>query len=119
MRSVLLAFSIVFAISAESYVSAKEPNVVMGFGSHPCRMVVSASKQSSGAILVDAAFAWVQGWISARNLHPRIEPMKTVGGSLSANTLESMFVDQCKQNEEFKIYEAADALYDYLESKQM
>lgn len=65
----------------------------------------------------DLMFSWVQGFFSAQNLRDLDHP-RTVGGSLSADTLRSMLTDQCREEKDtYLLLGAAVKLYDKLQEK--
>jgi hypothetical protein len=114
LRSLPLQILLLLTCNATA-VYAKEPNSVLGYGAMSCKAYLNffqepAMKESAGDV-----FAWVQGYFSARNTlgdHP-----VTVGGSLSANTLESMLRDHCGEVRETPVVLAAAMLYAKLEAK--
>ena len=97
---------------------SKEPFSVFGFGTVSCKVLVDTEAESSPMKpLSKDLFAWSQGWLSARNYVGHEDKPLTVGGSLSARTLESMIVDECKEHPDFPIFMALDLLYDRLQKK--
>lgn len=96
---------------------AREPWAIVGIGTMECRLYVSASKDKNAKAITDPAFAWVQGWFSAKNMGDGAAKPRTVGGSLSANTLEGFFVSECEDHPENKLFVAANDLYARLAEK--
>jgi hypothetical protein len=99
---------------------AKEPYSLIGSGTMKCGLFVSAERDPVAKNIVGSqAFAWVQGYFSARNT-PQPDVYLTVSGTLSAQTLESMLIDQCNEMpKETPLYLAADSLYEKLKQKSM
>jgi hypothetical protein len=100
--------------------SAKEPNVIIGVGSAlRCAAFVSMIKDHDNPMLGDVAFAWVQGWFSARNVpgFTNSSVHRTVGGSISADTLTEFLVTECKEHPQEELVFAADAVYEQLALK--
>jgi hypothetical protein len=114
---------ILLLLACVTAVSAREPYVVMGLGATSCKAYLG--KTPHVEMLGLAVLAWVEGYFSARNVYGHNGRMATVGGTLSADTLESMFKDQCSDlmnatDESVPkptVYAAADALYQKLEAK--
>jgi hypothetical protein len=103
-----------------SVAHGKEPYTLFGSGTMKCVLFVSVERDPQGKEIVGSrAFAWVQGYFSARNT-PQPGVYHTVRGSLSPQTLESMLVDQCNDMpKDSELYTAADALYEKLKQKGM
>jgi hypothetical protein len=97
---------------------AKDPNVVLGFGAVTCVEFVNAEHDPRRKTTLGLdIFAWAQGYFSARNTQQPGAHL-TVGGSVSADTLESMLVDQCNElPKTTPVFFAADALYEKLKQK--
>lgn len=97
---------------------AKEPYVITGIGIFKCKALVSASKSKEMEPIMTSMFAWVQGWFSARNAAgPNANAPRSVGGTLSAQTLQGFLVSECEEHPEGSIYIAVDRLYDRLAEK--
>jgi hypothetical protein len=62
-------------------------------------------------------FSWAQGWFSARNVIGHENAPRTVGGTLSAERLKSLLVDECRSHPDEAIYLAVNNLYQTLASK--
>jgi hypothetical protein len=99
--------------------NAAEPTSALGAGSAvACKDYLALLKHHQ-TVPTDLVLSWVQGYFTARNsVGPSGQPV-TVGHTLSANTLQSMLADQCKdQRMQSKLIAiAADALYEKLQQK--
>jgi hypothetical protein len=108
---VLLAFSV-------TAVQEKEPNTLFGIGTMSCKWYLDVPPDMK--VTTMAVFTWVQGYFSALNTVTALHNGRaaTVGGSVSADTLESMLKDQCREEGgEVAVWVAAGRLYDKLEAK--
>jgi hypothetical protein len=116
-RPLQIALLFVCGVTA---VSAKEPGMVLGAGASTCGQYLNFKKDPKRVSTARMMFSWVQGYFSARNAMGHTERMLTVGGSVSADTLESMLADQCtNEGESTTVWIAADDLYDKLRQKGM
>jgi hypothetical protein len=103
-------------------VPAKAPNVVFGVGTTMCKAYVGMVKDPTAGRLTDMVVSWAQGYFSARNVAGRLDPNATrlsVGGTISADTLQAMLVDECNE-EDFQsgpLFFAVEGLYNKLQSK--
>jgi hypothetical protein len=99
---------------------AKEPNVLFGPGTLLCKVFASADLNTNFRNPVrKETFTWTQGWFSARNYVGRESKPLTVGGSLSAATLELFLVDECRDHPNIQVWEAAQLLYDRLAERAL
>jgi hypothetical protein len=93
--------------------TSKESPALFGVGAHACKIFVAVSAEANGReiALSGAVFSWAQGWFSARNLVGHESNPRVVGGTLSADALKSMLVDECKAHPEEAIFLAVNDLY--------
>jgi hypothetical protein len=111
----LICFAACMALCAPGAV-AKQPNAVFGIGTLKCDVFVSSSDDKNR--VASDVMVWVQGWFSARNAGGlQMSAPKTVGGSLSHDTLREFLVSDCKENPQFEIWYVADQLYERLAIK--
>jgi hypothetical protein len=97
----------------------KESPALYGMGAQPCKAFVDVSgeKDNREIALSGAMFSWAQGWFSARNIIGHENAPRTVGGTLSAERLRSLLVDECRSHPDEAIYLAVNDLYQRLASK--
>jgi hypothetical protein len=97
----------------------KESPALYGMGAQPCKAFVDVSgeKDNREIALSGAMFSWAQGWFSARNVIGHENAPRTVGGTLSAERLKSLLVDECRSHPDEAIYLAVNNLYQTLASK--
>jgi hypothetical protein len=106
------------ACCSVSYGAPGAGNVLLGPGAVSCKIFIAHSRTTDTQDPVRTlAFAWAQGWFSARNYVGREDSPLTVGGTLSADTLESFLIDQCKIDSNMPLALAADGLYEKLAKK--
>lgn len=101
-------------------VNAGEPAVVMGAGTISCKEYVALLKDPHKPHSIDAVLSWVQGYFSARNTAGRRgQDVLTVGGTMSAATLQSMLADQCAEErlQPLPLVIAVNELYEKLQQK--
>jgi hypothetical protein len=107
------------ATTPKSPTTSKESPALFGVGAHACKIFVAVSAEANGReiALSGAVFSWAQGWFSARNLIGHESSPLVVGGTLSADALKSMLVDECKAHPEEAIFLAVNDLYQKLAKK--
>jgi hypothetical protein len=113
-RSCSLPILILLASSATA-VQAREPSTIFGIGfAMSCEEYLGKKSEFGPAVLT-----WVQGYFSGLNAGMALHHghAATVGGSVSAGTLESMLKGQCREEKGVAIWVAADRLYDQLGAK--
>ena len=123
-RSRLLPILLLLACGATAVNAGEPTRPLPGLAGWTCQFYVSL-RRGVDQNNADAAYAWVEGFFVARNVFGHNGRVATVGGSLSAPTLESMFKDQCydlinttgENVPKPTLYDAADALYRKLEVK--
>ena len=93
--------------------NAKEPAAIFGFGTMKCRAYANMTRDKDAEVIADQAFAWVQGWFSAKNIGNASSPstVRTVGGSLSPDTLKGFLVNECEDHPDEEGFVAANNLY--------
>ena len=102
----------------DSQVGAEEPAVIYGAGSVKCETFVKYARDKDFHNAAGVVFSWVQGWMSSQNARGRSYPAtKTVGGSLSPDTLREFLVSECAEHPDEPIFIAADNLYAFLSNK--
>lgn len=97
----------------------KDSPALFGMGAQPCKAFLDvAGEATSREIAISGAmFSWAQGWFSARNVIGHESAPRIVGGTLSADRLKSMLVEECSSHADESLYLAADDLYDHLARK--
>jgi hypothetical protein len=98
---------------------AAEPTSALGAGSAvTCKDYLALLKHHQ-TVPTDLVLSWVQGYFTARNSVGRADQPVTVGHTISANTLQSLLADQCKDErmQPKLIALAADALYEKMQQK--
>jgi hypothetical protein len=95
---------------------AAEPGVVFGAGTTTCNEYVAMLEQHK-AQLAGMVLSWTQGYFSGRNTAGRTNV--AVGGTLSAESLESKLADQCREGDfqPLPVVIAVQKLYDSLRAK--
>lgn len=106
------------AAAPTAHVSKDSP-ALFGMGAQACRafLDVAAEKTGREIAISGAMFSWAQGWFSARNVIGHENAPRAVGGTLSAERLKSMLIQECSANPDDTIYLATDELYDELAHK--
>ena len=94
----------------------KSSPVLFGMGAQPCKtfLDVSGETTSREIALSGAIFSWAQGWFSARNVVGHESAPRVVGGTMSADKLKSLLVEECKGHPVEPLYLAVNDLYDRL-----
>lgn len=94
---------------------------LFGMGAQPCKAFVDVAGETNGReiALSGAMFSWAQGWFSARNLVGHESAPLVVGGSLPAEKLKAMLVDECKDHPDEALYLAVNDLYKALAKKHL
>ena len=85
-------------------------------GAQPCKTFLDVAAESTGReiALSGAMFSWAQGWFSARNVVGHDRAPRVVGGTVSADKLKSMLIEECKAHPVESIYLAVNDLYERL-----
>jgi hypothetical protein len=94
----------------------KESPALFGMGAQPCKTFVDVASEATQReiALSGAMFSWAQGWFSARNLIGHERAPRVVGGTLAAEKLKSMLIDECRAHEDEALYLAVDQVYENL-----
>jgi hypothetical protein len=94
----------------------KDSPALFGMGAQPCKAFLDVAGEATGREIAisGAMFSWAQGWFSARNVIGHESAPRAVGGTLTADRLKSMLVQECGDHPDDSIYLAVDALYDSL-----
>jgi len=94
----------------------RDSPALFGMGAQACKAFRDVAGEGTGREIAisGAMFSWAQGWFSARNVIGHESAPRTVGGSLTADRLKSMLVQECGAHPDDSIYLAVDALYDSL-----
>jgi hypothetical protein len=97
----------------------KESPALFGMGAQHCKNLVDVAAESNNReiALSGAMFSWAQGWFSARNFIGHESAPRVVGGTLSAEKLKSMLVEECRNHPDEPLYLATDGLYESLAKK--
>jgi hypothetical protein len=97
----------------------KDSPALFGMGAQPCKAFLDVAGEASGREIAisGAMFSWAQGWFSARNVIGHESAPRSVGGTLNAERLKAMLIQECSANPDDSIYLAADELYDQLARK--
>jgi hypothetical protein len=118
MRCSILSAWITAMMMWGSVAIAKEPFAVFGYGTTKCVAFVNMSRNKESKFIADLVFGWVQGWFSARNASGiNSKSPRTVGGSLSADTLREFLIRECEEHPNDEVVIVADGLYDRLAEK--
>ena len=94
---------------------------LFGMGAQPCKAFVDVAGETNGReiALSGAMFSWAQGWFSARNLVGHESAPLVVGGSVPAEKLKAMLVEECKGHPDEALYLAVNDLYKALARKRL
>lgn len=125
-RPAVIAAALLLAATAECSAAPPVPAAshasspaLFGMGAQPCKAFVDVAGELTNReiALSGAMFSWAQGWFSARNLIGHENAPRVVGGTLSADKLKGMLVEECRGHPDESIYLAVDDLYRSLASK--
>jgi hypothetical protein len=97
----------------------KDSPALFGMGAQACKAFVDVAAETTGREIAisGAMFSWAQGWFSARNVVGHESAPRIVGGTLSADKLKSLLVEECRGHPDESLYLAVDDLYDHLARK--
>jgi hypothetical protein len=97
----------------------KESPALFGMGAQACKAFIDVAGETSNREIAisGAMFSWAQGWFSARNVIGHESAPRVVGGTLSAEKLKAMLVEECRAHQDESLYLAVDDLYDQLARK--
>jgi hypothetical protein len=99
----------------------RDSPALFGMGAQPCKTLVEVAGETNNReiALSGAMFSWAQGWFSARNLVGHESAPLVVGGSVPAEKLKAMLVDECKDHPDEALYLAVNDLYKALAKKRL
>jgi hypothetical protein len=126
LRTILALAGVMFLYVASQGVAAppppahpKELPALFGMGAQHCKNLVDVAAESNNReiALSGAMFSWAQGWFSARNFIGHESAPRVVGGTLSAEKLKAMLVEECRNHPDEPLYLATDELYETLAKK--
>jgi hypothetical protein len=115
----MLLYAASQAAAAPPPAHANESPALFGMGAQHCKNLVDVAAESNNReiALSGAMFSWAQGWFSARNFIGHESAPRVVGGTLAAEKLKSMLVEECRNHPDEPLYVATDELYERLAKK--
>jgi hypothetical protein len=119
-RTIFQALAICILVSfLDSQAGAKnDPAAIYGAGTVKCDAFVKYARDKNFHETAGVVLSWVQGWMSSQNVKGRSYPLaKTVGGSLSADSIREFLVSECVEHPDELIFVAADNLYAFFSEK--